>query len=317
MAHPFRYIFGPVPSRRLGYSLCVDIIPSKLCTLDCVYCEVGRTDMRGIARKEYLPAAEILTEVREAVEQYPGLDHITISGSGEPTLNSAIGTIIRSIRSFTRTPVAVLTNGTLLTLPEVRRDVLDADVVSPSLDAVSQEVFERVDRPHPRLRSADIVEGLVAFRNEYRGDLWLEILLVREINDTAEELARLVQAVERIRPDRIHLNTVVRPPAEAFAHPVDEQRMHEIQQMFGSRCEVIGVFREKHKTLDRVADADAILSLLRRRGMTAAGISMALELRIEDVLRVLVAMERDRTIRVFEFEGEQFYQAIESADPES
>lgn len=311
MPQSWKYIFGPVPSRRLGYSLGVDVIPSKLCTLDCVYCEVGRTDKRGLARKEYVRAEGILAEVREAVAVYPNLDHITISGSGEPTLNSAIGTIIREIKSFSTVPVAVLTNGTLLTEAEVRIDLLDADVVSPSLDAVSQEVFERVDRPHPRLRVAEIIEGLKTFRREYQGQLWLEILFVRGMNDQDEEVRRLKQVVEEIRPDRIHLNTVVRPPAESFAEALPEERMREIQRILGDRCEVIGVFRGKHETIDRRADADAILSLLRRRGMTVEGICAALEMREEDVRRALEDLERFRLARSFDFDGQLFFQAVQ------
>lgn len=306
----WKYIFGPVPSRRLGLSLGVDIIPRKLCTLDCVYCEVGLTDKRGMARKEYVPAKDVLAEVGEAVQQYPDLDHITISGSGEPTLNSKIGEIIHGIKQITSVPVAVLTNGTLLFLQEVRHDLLEADIVSPSLDAVTQEVFEAVDRPHPRLRIAEIVEGLKLFRHEFHGQYWLEILFVRGMNDHDDEVQWMKEVIRHIQPDKVHINTVVRPPAEALALPVSEQRMKEIQKIFGERCEIIGVFKEKHKTEERGIDTQAILSLLKRRAMTIEGLMSASSLQKQELVEALHNLEQQQLVKSYRFEGEQFFQAL-------
>jgi wyosine [tRNA(Phe)-imidazoG37] synthetase (radical SAM superfamily) len=306
----WKHIFGPIPSRRLGLSLGVDIIPRKLCTLDCVYCEVGLTDKRGLARKEYVSASDILAEVKEALTQYPHLDHITISGSGEPTLNSKIGEIIHGIKHMTSVPVAVLTNGTLLFLPDVRSDLLEADIVSPSLDAVTQEVFEAVDRPHPRLLISEIVEGLKLFRREYHGQYWLEILFVRGLNDHDDEVQWMKEVIRHIQPDKVHINTVVRPPAEAFALPVSEQRMKEIQQIFGERCEIVGVFKEKHKTEERLADTQAILSLLKRRAMTLEGMMSSLSLQKKELLDVLHDLEQQRLVKSYRFGGEHFFQAL-------
>lgn len=291
-------------------SLGVDIIPKKLCTLDCVYCEVGLTDKRGLARKEYVLANDILAEVKEAVTQYPHLDHITISGSGEPTLNSKIGEIIHGIKQITSVPVAVLTNGTLLFLPDVRRDLLEADIVSPSLDAVTQEVFEAVDRPHPRLQIAEIVEGLKLFRREFHGQYWLEILFVRGLNDHDDEVQWMKEVIRHIEPDKVHINTVVRPPAEAFALPVSEQRMKEIQKIFGERCEIVGVFKEKHKTEERIVDTQAILSLLKRRAMTVEGMMSSLSLQKRELLNVLMDLEQQHLVKSYRFGEEQFFQAL-------
>jgi wyosine [tRNA(Phe)-imidazoG37] synthetase (radical SAM superfamily) len=310
MSLQHKYVFGPVPSRRLGLSLGVDIIPSKLCTLDCIYCEVGRTDKRGLARKEYIPASEILAEVKEALHEYPNLDYITISGSGEPTLNSKIGDIIRGIKQLTTVRIAVLTNGTLLSLPEVCTDLLDADVVSPSLDAVTQEVFETVDRPHPRLRIGEIIEGLKQFRSRYRGQLWLEILFVKGVNDRDDEVRRMKEAIRLIHPDKVQINTVIRPPAEDSAQPVDEDRLKEIQAIFGERCEIIGVFKEKHKTQERNADAQAILALLRRRAMTVDGVAASLAMRKEEIVIVLHDLVRDGFAKAFTYSDEEFFQAL-------
>ena len=308
MPPAWKYLFGPVLSRRLGQSLGVDLIPSKLCTLDCVYCEVGRTDKRGLARKEYSPVEEVLKELGDALRMYEQLDHVTISGSGEPTLHSGIGRVIRGIKSMTDVPVAVLTNGTLLTLPEVREDLFDADIVSPSLDAVSQEAFERVDRPHPKLRIAEIVEGIRTFRSGFHGELWLEVLFVKGLNDDEAELARLKATLEELKPDRLHLNTVVRPPAESFARPLSRHRMNEIAAFFGGHAEVIGAAPDVLRGTGHPANADQVLALLERRPMQLDEMTAALEMHSSDLERVLEEFIRDGRARRVRFDDQEFYQ---------
>ena len=306
-----KYTFGPVPSRRLGLSLGVDVIPNKLCSLDCVYCEVGVTDKRGLARKEYLPASEILAEVKEVIAEYPSLDHITISGSGEPTLNSKIGDIIRGIKHMTSVPVAVLTNGTLLDNPEVRRDLLEADIVSPSLDAVSPDVFEIVDRPNPKLRIDTIIDGIKAFRQEYKGRMWIEILFVKGMNDHDEEVFKMKQVLDEIQPEKIHLNTVIRPPAYAVAQPVGEDRLKEIQKILGERSEIVGIFKETHTMREHSVDGQAILALLKRRAMTADQMTVSLAMEKDEIMTSLDEMLQTKLIRSYAFNGEEYYQALE------
>ena len=305
-----KYTFGPVPSRRLGLSLGVDVIPKKLCTLDCVYCEVGVTDKRGLARKEYFPANEILAEVKEVIAEYPELDHITISGSGEPTLNSKIGDIIRGIKQMTKVPVAVLTNGTLLNLPEVRRDLMDADIVSPSLDAVSADVFIKVDRPNPKLNIDIIIDGIKAFRREYKGRMWIEILFVKGMNDHDEEVFKMKQVLDEIRPEKIHLNTVIRPPAYAIAQPVGEDRLKEIQKILGERSEIVGIFKETHKTKEHNVDGQAILALLKRRAMTVGQMTESLAMRQEEIIASLKQLDQGKFIRSYIYNEEEYYQAL-------
>jgi wyosine [tRNA(Phe)-imidazoG37] synthetase (radical SAM superfamily) len=310
MSRERKYIFGPVPSRRLGLSLGVDVIPKKLCSLDCVYCEVVVTDKRGLARKEYLPANEILAEVKEVIAEYPGLDHITISGSGEPTLNSKIGDIIRGIKHMTNVPVAVLTNGTLLDNPDVRRDLMDADIVSPSMDAVSADVFEKVDRPNPNLRIDTIIDGIKTFRKEYKGRMWIEILFVKGMNDHDEEVLKMKQVLDEIQPEKIHLNTVIRPPAYAIAQPVGEDRLKEIQKILGDRSEIVGVFKETHKTIEHNADGQAILALLKRRAMTIDQMTESLAMRKEEIIISLEQLDLAKFIKSYQFNGEEYYQAL-------
>jgi wyosine [tRNA(Phe)-imidazoG37] synthetase (radical SAM superfamily) len=303
-----KYTFGPVPSRRLGLSLGVDVIPNKLCSLDCVYCEVGATDKRGLARKEYLPANEILAEVKEVIAEYPNLDHITISGSGEPTLNSKIGDIIRGIKKMTAVPVAVLTNGTLLDKPEVRQDLMDADIVSPSLDAVTPEVFKKVDQPNPNLNIDTIIEGIKQFRKEYHGQMWMEILLVKDMNDHDEEILKMKKVLDEIQPEKIHLNTVIRPPAYAVAQPVSEKRMKEIQKILGDHAEIVGVFRGTHSTIAHNADSETILALLKRRAMTLDQMEVSLAMQKEGIKESLRWLLQSGSIKSYIYNSEEYYQ---------
>lgn len=291
MSSSYQYLFGPVPSRRLGLSLGVDPIPKKLCTLDCVYCEVRQTDLRALKRKEYIPARSIIGELQTALRELKELDFVTFSGSGEPTLNSKLGELIHAVKLMTRVPVAVITNGTLLYRDDVRRDLLEADVVLPSLDAATQPVFEQINRPHPQLKINIIIEGLKQFRIEYHGKIWLEILLVEGINDTETELAALREAINEIRPDKVQLNTVVRPPAESFAHPVNEERLREIQTYFGGTCEIVGTFQKKNLQNGTRVDVARVISLLERRAMTTEEIAAALGITLDATVEVLQILQ--------------------------
>jgi wyosine [tRNA(Phe)-imidazoG37] synthetase (radical SAM superfamily) len=215
-----KYVFGPVPSRRLGRSLGVDPVPFKTCNWNCVYCQLGRTTAMTNERRDYVPAREVVAEVREALRAHGGaVDWVTFGGSGEPTLHKGLGRMIRAVKRFTSVPVAVLTNGALLHRPEVRRDVLAADAVLPTLDAGSEEVYRRLNRPRGDLTFSSLVEGLAAFRREYSGQIWMEVMLVRGLNDDARSLADIAAVLQRIGPDAVHVNTPVRPPAEPWVAP--------------------------------------------------------------------------------------------------
>lgn len=260
----YRYLYGPVPSRRLGLSLGVDTVPLKTCTLSCVYCQIGRTPSVTVTRGEYVAVDELIGELRSFFEEGGVTDWITFSGSGEPTLNSRLGDLIHRSQEVTDAPKCVITNSTLMWLPEVRRDLLEADAVMPSLDSAVEETFRKVCRPHPEVRVDRIIDGLAAFRDEYKGKIWLEIMFLEGINDSQNELDALKAAVDRIRPDAVHLNTVARPPAESWAKPLSYERMEEIRAFFGPAAEVIACFKSKARTTS-TADADEILEYLRRR----------------------------------------------------
>lgn len=246
-----KHIYGPVASRRLGLSLGVDIVPYKTCSFDCIYCQLGRATNKIIERKEYFPKEEILSDINEAIESKDinvrggkcvPVEYITFSGSGEPTLNSGIGWLIREIKKITQVPVAVLTNGSTLYDKQVREDLMSADLVVPSLDAGNDEIFEKVNRPHPSINIDKIVTGLKAFCKEYKGKIWLEIMLVKNVNDSLENVELLKSRLKEIEPVKVQLNTVIRPPAEYFAHPLSVEELENIKESIGDNCEVIAGF---------------------------------------------------------------------------
>lgn len=238
-----KYIYGPVNSRRLGLSLGVSVIPHKTCSFDCIYCQLGATSCQTTLQKSWVDAEAVIAEVGAWFdshhEQAKALRYITLAGTGEPTLNTQLGEIIARIQGMTAIPVAVITNASLFRDPEVRRRIVAADLVVPSLDAADQEIFRKIDRPLEGARLEDIIDGLVAFRNEYSRALWLEIMLVAGVNDSPEHVQKLKAAVERIRPDKVQLNSPVRVPKESGVRGLTVERLREICAQIGNNCEVV------------------------------------------------------------------------------
>jgi wyosine [tRNA(Phe)-imidazoG37] synthetase (radical SAM superfamily) len=278
-------VYGPVPSRRLGFSLGVDIIPHKTCSLDCLYCQLGSVRRTTCRRRAYFSVRGVLAQIRAALASGQAIDVITFSGSGEPTLNRNLGPLIRGIKRMSRVPVAVLTNGTLLGREDVRRDLLAADIVIPSLDAALAAPFRSVNRPHPSLRLSAIIRGLARFRKEFRGRLWLEVMLVRGVNDGPRALGALKRAVALIRPDRVQLNTVVRPPADPAAKPLTARRMEKIARILGDGAEVIADFPARRPSRRAGGFENAILAMVKRRPVTAGDIATALGRHRDEVLK--------------------------------
>ncbi len=233
-----RHVFGPVLSRRLGLSLGIDLIPYKTCSYDCVYCECGPTTLRTVTRQEFFPAEEVMAELRAVLAPHPQLDSITLAGSGEPTLSLSLGRVIGSVKDeFPDYTVSVLTNGSLLTEPAVREELLLADRVIPTLTTTSQATFERIHRPHPALEVGAIIAGMERFRMEYSGALWLEVFVIPGLNTSATELAGLRDAIERIDPDRVQLNTLDRPPAEGWVRAAPDAEWSESGRCSGDRAQ--------------------------------------------------------------------------------
>lgn len=268
----YQYLFGPVPSRRLGRSLGVDIIPFKTCTQNCIYCQLGKDAPQVIERKEYVPIEAVLDELKRKIAEGLQTDVVTISGSGEPTLNSGLGTLIDGIKQLIDAPVVVITNGTLLSGDDVRRDCAKADIVMPSLDAGDAETFETMNRPHPDLDFETFVEGLCKFRQEFKGQLWLEVFFCEGINTDPESVAGIKEHIRRIRPDKIQLNTSVRPVTHPEAARVSQETLTHIAHQFGDSAEVIADF-SKHISTGELALGQAdILDMLRRRPCSLADI---------------------------------------------
>jgi wyosine [tRNA(Phe)-imidazoG37] synthetase (radical SAM superfamily) len=235
-----KYIYGPVKSRRLGVSLGITLTPYKICSFDCVYCQVGSTIQLTCERKEYIPAAAILDELKHWLAGNKlKLDYITFSGSGEPTLNSGIEALISEIKRITPTPIAVITNASLLNNQLVRQSIRGANLVVPSLDAVVPKVFRAIDRPHNDVNIEKMIEGLVSLRKEFPGKIWLEVMLVKGINDDLRYIKKLKEAVDRINPDMIQLNSPVRITAQANILPVDKNKLKKIKEILGEKCIVL------------------------------------------------------------------------------
>jgi wyosine [tRNA(Phe)-imidazoG37] synthetase (radical SAM superfamily) len=274
-----KYIFGPVPSRRLGQSLGIDPIPQKTCNWNCVYCQLGRSAPMTNARREYIPVDAIIAEVTWALQTHsPGeIDWVTFVGSGEPTLNSELGNMIRKVKAQTRIPVAVITNGALTFLPEVRADLAQADAVLPTLDAGSAELYRKINRPWPDLTFERQVEGLIAFRAEYRGKLWIEVMLVRGLNDSEEALRDLASVLVRIKPDQVHLSLPVRPPAESWVEPTDEEGLLRAQAILGDVAHVLSPAQGEFDLRGCGNVSEAILSIITRHPMREDDLFAALQ----------------------------------------
>ncbi|HOF38810.1 MAG TPA: radical SAM protein [Candidatus Hydrogenedentes bacterium] len=258
----YRYIFGPVVSRRLGRSLGVDVLPPKTCTYDCVYCQLGRTTHQTSERGAFVPLEDLLSELRRKLQEGCAVDFITVVGSGEPTLYSRLGEFIAAAKNLAGVPVAVITNGSLLWRPEVRAELLQADLVIPSLDAGDAAMFHEINRPCAGIAFEQMVEGLVGFRREYSGQLWLEVLLLDGVTDGQVE--RIKALAERIQPDRIQLNTAVRPRAFSAVRPLSAEALRRIVAALGDRAELVAAVEAADDSATRAATPGEVLNMLRR-----------------------------------------------------
>jgi len=310
------HIYGPVPSRRLGFSLGVDILPYKTCSFDCVYCQLGRTDRKADRRGRYFSSSDILRQIKEAIHKSPRIDHITFSGSGEPTLNTGIGDLVRKIKKTTDIPVVVLTNSSLLTRPSVRRALLAADIVVPSLDAATAASFRRVNRPLPSIKIDEIIEGLILFRREFQGRIWLEVMLVKGINDSPADIKALKKTVARIRPDKIQLNTVVRPPAEKWARPLSQVELKRIKKELGDRAEVVVSFRRPPSSAGGQNLKKAILAITGRRPVTLEDMRSSLGRENNEIRPHLETLVRWNRIKRLRHKGAVYYSASEPVNAE-
>ena len=307
----YKYLFGPVPSRRLGMSLGVDLVPRKVCSLDCVYCEVGATTKLTIERKEYILYDKVTKELEHYFSTSPEPDYITFSGSGEPTLNSRIGDVLEFVkRKKPHIPVAVLTNGTLFHDRKVRRELLNAAVVLPSLDAALDSSFQKINKPASQLKIDAYIQGLEDFRNEYHGEIWLEVLIIPGYNDSKENLSALKKAFKRIKPNRIQLNTLDRPGTIADIRAASRQELQRIMGYWNMKnVEIIAAAPERKDIKSYRGDTEsAILGTISRRPCTLDDLISILGLHVNEINKYLDVLEADGKIKPVRQERGFFYQ---------
>lgn len=314
-----KYVFGPVPSRRLGLSLGIDTIPLKTCNWNCVYCQLGRSKPLINERKDYYPREEILAEVREAlITHKPGeIDWVTFVGSGEPTLHASLGWLIRHVKGITDLPVAVITNGALLYLPEVRHDILPADAVLPSLDAGDAKLYCQLNRPHPEITYERLLEGLTAFRHVYKGKLWIEVMLVRGLNDTEDALRAIAAKLDKLKPDEVHINLPMRPPVETWVQLPDEEGLMRASAILGDIARVVhpaeGTF--DLSGFDNVLDA--VVGIITRHPLPQEELEGTLSQWMPGrVEQLLVDLETSGRAQVVERFGVRFWVATPSYFPD-
>jgi wyosine [tRNA(Phe)-imidazoG37] synthetase (radical SAM superfamily) len=306
-----KYLFGPVNSRRFGRSLGIDLLPAKVCTMNCVYCECGQTDVCTDEVQEYVPTEAVIGELDAYLADSPALDAITFAGSGEPTLHSGMGDIIDFIKKkYPLYRVVVLTNGSLLWREDVRARILHADVIVPSLDAVSDEVFKKINRPGENLHPEKIIEGLVKLREVFSGKIFLEVFILPGINDDDEELSRIRDAALRIRPDVVQLNTLDRPGAVKELETADRTLLEFVRDFF--KPLPVDIIGGPGNTIrhSKSADFDAVIALLRRRPSTKQDIIAGLGVSAEDAEWLLEALLRKGIIARKKGDRGEFYYVV-------
>ena len=307
----YKYLFGPVPSRRLGMSLGIDLVPRKVCSLDCVYCEVGKTTKLTLERKEYIPFVQVINELTHYFENNPDPDYITFSGSGEPTLNSRIGDVLKFIKEKKpKIPIALLTNGTLFFDPEVRAEINRADVVLPSLDAATNPIFQKINRPVPGFDIEKYLQGLIDFRKGFKGKIWLEIFILPEFNLGQRELKKLEEAIIKINPDSIQLNTLDRPGTVADLRPASREELEGIVQLWNlENVEIISPAAQRKDILSYRSDAEeAIFETISRRPCTIEDLMDILGIHINEINKYLDVLEDEKKIESIRQKRGIFYQ---------
>ncbi len=264
MLFEMKYVYGPVPSRRLGKSLGISPIPDKTCNYTCIYCQLGTTTNYTNTRAMFYPVEDILDEVRYALKQEKEIDFITIVGEGEPLLYEGLGTLISELKKITSIPIAVITNGALLYREDARKDILEADVVLPTLDADSEELFRKINRPHKDIKLEKVIKGFKEFRKVFANQIWLEVMLIKDLNDDVESLKKIEEIINQLKVDRVYINVPIRPPTESWVKIPPTNRLIIAQEIL--KAESIAHFEEiLIESVDRESPPfNQILNILKR-----------------------------------------------------
>lgn len=310
-----KHAFGPVPSRRLGQSLGIDPVPLKTCNWNCVYCQLGRSVPLTNERREYFPREEIIADVAQALAAHqPGeIDWVTFIGSGETTLHVGIGWMIRQVKSLTHLPVAVITNGSLMYLPEVREEMAVADAVLPTLDAGTAELYRQINRPHPEITFERLVDGYAAFRKAYSGKLWVEVMLVQGLNDTPQALWDIAKVLQRVQPDAVHITLPTRPPAEPWVKPPHAESLMQAIAILGNIAEVVHPAEGTFDLGGYDNLIDAVMGIITRHPMRQDELEHALGRwspgQVSQTLEELLASGRAQVVERY---GTRFWSATEA-----
>jgi len=304
-----KYLYGPVPSRRLGISLGVDLIPYKICSFNCIYCECGKTTNLSIKRKEFKPVNEIIKELDEYLNEKPELDYITFSGSGEPTLYLHLGQIINFIKNnYSNYKLALLTNSSLLYNPNLRNELTKLDLIVPSLDSVIENNYKKINRPHNDISLDKIINGLISLRKEFDGKILLEIFIIPGINDTDDEFVGFKNIIDKIKPDRVQLNTLDRPGTEKWVEPADEKILKKAIDIIGKKAEIIGPYTPEKKTVKLSHSVKKrIIETITRRPCTIKDLSEILNLHVNEVNKYLREIDQENNVQFKEQKRGKFY----------
>ncbi|MCD4831874.1 MAG: radical SAM protein [Anaerohalosphaeraceae bacterium] len=302
------YVFGPVPSRRLGRSLGIDLVPFKVCSYDCLYCQVGFTTEKGIRQQNFVPLEDVIDDLKVKLDSEP--DYITLSGSGEPTLYSRFGELINRIKRITSVPVAVITNGSTLSFPQTREALKSADLVVPSLDAADEQTFRKINQPCREITFDKMLQGLIDFRREFSGKYWLEVFLIAALNDSDEHIQKLKSCIERIAPDKVQLNTVVRPAADNSVRPVSAERMAAIAKVIYKNAEVIANYSGVPAGDGFAACGEDIYQMLKRRPCSAQDIAIGLSIGLNEAIKYLQILLESNKISTYKQGQTTFYKVI-------
>ena len=306
----YKYLFGPVPSRRLGMSLGVDLVPKKVCSLDCVYCEVGQTTKLTLERKEYVPYEKIIEELTHYFENNPDPDFMTFSGSGEPTLNLRIGDVIQFIKqNKPDIPIAVLTNGTLFYDKQVRDELNSADIVLPSLDAATAAVFKKINRPPETLTLDRYLQGLIEFSKEFSGKIWLEVLILPGYNDSEQEIQELRKIIQQVNPDSVQINTLDRPGTETNLRGATKAELRRVVDILNlEHVDIIAAAPKRKNIKSYRSDAEAaILDTIARRPCTLEDLEQILGMHRSEINKYLDVLDSEEKIEAVQQPRGFFY----------
>ena len=322
------YFYGPVPSRRLGFSLGVDLLPKKTCSFNCLYCQLGPSSKKTAKRFFSLNLSKFKEDLKEIISKGPKINYITISGSGEPTLHKGLDKVIAAIRIITQNkyPVAVITNSSLLYKREVRDELGKADLIVPSLDAATEKTFSKINRPAKGITLKRIVSGLISLRKEFKGKIWLEIMLISGINDSKREIEKFREIIDKINPDKIQLNLPVRP---AGVNPVrsikgkgkknktsnevkiplpSRKKVEGIKRVFGKTARVVVKFSLKKRGGKAYGNLKRdIFNFLKVRPATLEDLTRSLTANPNEIVKQLSLLLEEKKIKLSRIRGVKYF----------